>query len=189
MAAPVTRVFLRGAQTRLISVRVWKLSVQSRTTSAVATAAESCASVRRHLELHDCDVRVAEFQGFRRRTRFRFADIAGAEEYLSRQVRCVDPIMVADCQLADPRVGQIQAGWRSQSAQPNDQCMTCSQTLLAGGADLGQGDVARISHTRIVDGVERVPVTVVWGECRQSERRPDDCRGNYCRSLPSVTRT
>jgi hypothetical protein len=68
--------------------------------------------------------------------------IRGAKQQLAGQVADIDAIEIIDQQMADARVGQIQAGDRAQSTEPDDQGAGLPEPLLALDAKAGAGRYA-----------------------------------------------
>jgi len=88
--------------------------------------------------------------GFGRRFDLRHADVAGAVNDLTLQVRQVHHIIIDDADRADAGGRQIHRGRRSQTARADDQHSRGEQLLLSAYADLLQNQMPRISLQLVI---------------------------------------
>ena len=90
-------------------------------------------------------MRVERGERLARALHLRRADAVGRVDDLPLQVGEADHVVVDDADRADPGGGEIERHRRAEPAGADDQHARRLEALLAGAADLGEHDVARVA--------------------------------------------
>jgi hypothetical protein len=105
-----------------------------------------CIHVELTVERTHLYARISLAQACRRGIGLEGTGIPTAKQQLAGQVAGIDAIEIIDQQMADAGIGQIQAGDRTQSAEPDDQGTGLPEPFLALGTKSGQGDMPGVTQ-------------------------------------------